>query len=108
MIQSKSLGIQEAIRELKNMSLSKPLRIMFEARLKARRDRAAEDDYIREEGVKQGIEQGIEQSIKHMIQCDQKSGVLPDQTLENLMQYFQLTEERAKTYLKKWSIDSYH
>ena len=102
MIQNKSLGIQEAIRELKQMSLSKPLRMAFEARQKARRDRAAEDEYIREQGMKQGIEQGIEQSIQHLIQCDQKNGVLLSQTRKNLMQYFQLTDDQARVYLEKF------
>ncbi len=92
MIKTKNAGIQEAIRELKTMSLGKRLRMEYEAHLKAVRDRKAEDEYVREEGIRQGKELGMKQgeheaietvvrnalaegmsdeAIKRLTQCDQ-------------------------------------
>ena len=77
-------GIQEAIRELKTMSLGKRLRMEYEAHLKAVRDRKAEDEYVLEEGIRQGEREAIEnvvrnalaegmsdEAIKRLTQCDQ-------------------------------------
>ncbi len=45
----KSEGIMEAISQMKLLNLKKRIRYEYEMRLKAKRDRWAEDDYIREE-----------------------------------------------------------
>lgn len=46
---TKSEGIMEAISQMKLLNLKKRIRYEYEMRLKAKRDRWAEDDYIREE-----------------------------------------------------------
>jgi len=51
MIKTGNAGIQEAIREIKRMSLSKSLRALYEAHLREIRDRNACDDYVRDEGI---------------------------------------------------------
>ena len=45
-----NLGILEAIKEVRIMSLRKNLRLLHEARLKEIRDRDAREDYVRREG----------------------------------------------------------
>lgn len=45
-----SVGLQEAVRELKRMGLTKQLRLIHEERQKAIRDQKAHDAYVREEG----------------------------------------------------------
>lgn len=47
---TKNLGILEAVKEVRIMSLRKTLRLMHEARLKEIRDRDAREDYVRGEG----------------------------------------------------------
>lgn len=63
MIKIKNAGIREAIEELRIMSLARTLRFLYEERLKARRDRWAEDEYVRNEGRAEGRIEGTAQSI---------------------------------------------
>lgn len=57
---TKSEGIREAVRELRIMNLGKRLRYEYRMWLKAKRDRMAEDDYVRDEGIAIGTSKGIE------------------------------------------------
>ncbi len=59
MIETKNPGIQEAIRELKRISLPRLVRSYYEDALKMRRDRWAREEYVRDEGISIGKEQGI-------------------------------------------------
>lgn len=63
MIRTKNPGILEAIREVKTMSLSKRLWMLYEARLKEKRDANAREEYVRNEGIQIGVSQGITQGI---------------------------------------------
>lgn len=56
--ETRNVGILEAIKEVRIMSLGKTLRALREAKLKEIRDRNAREDYVRGEGMKQGLEQG--------------------------------------------------
>lgn len=58
MIGRKSLGLAEAIEALRELSLGRKLRYYLEGRQKARRDRWAEDEYVRDEGIAIGKERG--------------------------------------------------
>lgn len=58
MIGTKNPGIQEAIRVLKRMSLSNPLRLRYEAYLKRVRDEQARELYVRNQGRAEGREEG--------------------------------------------------
>lgn len=49
-----NLGILDAIKEVRIMSLRKNLRLWHEARLKEIRDRDAREDYVRKEGRSEG------------------------------------------------------
>lgn len=62
--QTKNRGVIEAIKEVRIMNLGRMLRMMYEARQKAARDRYAEDYYVREQGREQGIEQGEERASR--------------------------------------------
>ena len=55
MIQTNNPGLLEAIHEVKTMSLSKRMRLRYEAHLKEIRDRNAREEYVREEGRKEGV-----------------------------------------------------
>lgn len=58
---TKNVGIIEAIKEVRIMSLGKTLRALHEAKLKEIRDKNAREDYVRSEGIRQGLELGLEQ-----------------------------------------------
>lgn len=55
---TKNLGILEAIKEVRVMSLRKNLRLIHEARQKEIRDRDAREDYVRKEGWNVGHSEG--------------------------------------------------
>lgn len=67
MIKTRNIGIQEAIRELKTMSLGKRLRMEYEAHLKAIRDRKAEDEYVLEAGIRQGEREAMETVVRNAL-----------------------------------------
>ena len=93
MIQSKSTGINEAIRELRTMSLSKTLRYMYEEHLKAVRDRRAEDEYVRDMGKAEGKAEGRAESI---IQLLMELGDVSDELSAKIM------SEKDLDILKRW------
>lgn len=50
MLKHKSAGLNEAVEAIEVLSLSRSLRWMFNQHLKAKRDRWAEDEYVRDQG----------------------------------------------------------
>ena len=63
MIKTKNEGILEAIRDVRQMSLSKGLKALYDAHLKKVRDQNARDDYVRDEGIAIGQAQGEARGI---------------------------------------------
>lgn len=57
----------------------------------------------REEGLEEGLEKGLEQGIQAFIQDNQEEGIPADRIIEKLKKRFQLSETKAKKYLKKFS-----
>lgn len=57
----------EAVREMKILNLRKRIRYEYKMWLKARRDRWAEDDFIRDEGIAIGEEAKKESVVKNML-----------------------------------------
>ncbi|MCM1263196.1 MAG: Rpn family recombination-promoting nuclease/putative transposase [Butyrivibrio sp.] len=93
MIKSKSVGMNEAIRELKTMSLGKTLRYMYEEHLKAVRDRRAEDEYVRDLGKAEGRAEGIAVSVLQLLS---DLGDLSEELSERIM------SEKDLDTLKRW------
>lgn len=54
MIKTKNAGIREAMEVMRNMSLGRRLRLIHEARLKEKRDRWAQDEYVKDLGRAEG------------------------------------------------------
>lgn len=71
MIQTKSAGLQEAINMVKTMSLSKRMRLRYEAHMKDVRDRRAREDYVREEGHQEGLREGRQEGLREgrLLKC---------------------------------------
>ena len=67
MIKARNKGMMEAIEALKGMSLSKAMRYRREVNLKLRRDRRAEDDYIRHCGREEGKAEGKAEDVLQLL-----------------------------------------
>ncbi len=113
---TKNLGIIEAIKELKEISLTDRLRYEHEMRLKAKRDRQAEDMFVYESGIKAGREDGMkagredgmkigrederEKSIKILVNTLREHGVIDEQIVRSLMEKYGLSKEEAEGKLR--------
>lgn len=98
MIQSKTknLGIIEAIKELKEVSLTDRLRMEHEQRLKAKRDREAEDEFV----YLQGKDEGIKEGIQSFINAFRRNGYTDEQIAAELMTEYKIDREEALRLLR--------
>ena len=93
MIRSTDVGIQTGIEMVKEMSLTKWIRMEIEAREKARRDRLDQLAYARDEGQKEGQER-MNMLYAHLLQ---------DERLEDMKRATEDTEYREHL-MKEYSI----
>ena len=101
MIGAKNAGIREAIGALKEMSLKKSLRYLYEEHLKRMRDRRGEDAYIRNQGKEEGRKEGkiegkIEGKAEAILLLLHEKGDIPKGLSERVM------SERNADVLKDW------
>lgn len=93
---TKNLGIIEAVKELKEISLTDNLRFAHELRLQAKRDREAEDAFVYEQGQKKGREEGIQSLINSMREIK-----ATDEQIRNaLMKEYGISREDAEKRLQ--------
>ena len=92
MIRTRNPGILEAIRELKRMSMSNPVRLWNEAHLKEVRDRRAREAYVRDEGKAEGLTEG-EQRLSELIRR-----LTEDERLEGISLAVEDTAARKRLY----------
>lgn len=101
MIAVKNEGMAEAIRMVKNMSIRKSLRWLYDDYWKAKRDRWAEDDYIRDEGIaigrKEGMAEGMADSILTLLE---NIGDVPVDLREKIV------SRKDKTVLEQWLLSA--
>ncbi len=89
-------GILEAIKEVREMGLSRTLRLIREAKLKEIRDRNARDDYVRNEGRNEGRVQGIaegEARLNRLYEC-----LIADKRLDDLERSVKDKKYRERLY----------
>lgn len=105
MIRTKNEGLIAAIRELRSMSLSRRVRMHYEAHQKEVRDRKMFEKTIRKEsmqqGLQEGLEQGLEQGIRVLIATCAEFGCSREEILLRLQQEFSITEEEALAYCRR-------
>ena len=99
MIRTKNTGLQTAIEQLREISLTGRLRLIHEAKLKEKRDRRAQDDYVRN----QGMEEGREEGIRVLIQTCHKYHVPEEEIILQIEQGFSLTHEEALKYYRQYN-----
>lgn len=92
MIGTKNPGIQEAIRELKRMSMDNLLRLRYEAHLKRMRDERARETYMRNQGKAEGKAEAILQLLetKGAIPEALKNEIQSEKNLSRLDEWFLL------------------
>lgn len=102
MIQSKTknLGIIEAIKELKEVSLTDRLRMEHEQRLKAKRDREAEDEFVYLQGKDEGIKIAEQKGIESFINAFRRNGYTDEQIAAELMTEYKIDREEALRLLR--------
>jgi len=97
---AKNLGIIEAIKELKEISLSDRLRYEHEMRLKAKRDRYAEDQFIRVQAEKEGMEKGMkkatEKGISALVHSMRGINATDEQIINALMTAYGFSQEEVQ------------
>ena len=104
MLSEKSLGLKEAVRELKEMSLTRQMRLLWEERQKEIRDANARESYVRkqgyEDGLERGMKDGLERGRKDGLERGRKDG-LEQGRQQMLMQFLNHggTEEEAEKQL---------
>lgn len=96
-LRTKNPGIIEAVKELKEISLTDRLRYEHEMRLKAKRDRRAEDMFVYESGRKAGREE----SMKILVSTLREHGDTDEQIVRSLMEKYGLSQEEAEGKLSE-------
>ena len=82
MIKRKTIGIEEAMEVVKQMSLRKRLRWEFEQLQKERRDRHAQDEYVREQGRLDGIQEGRQEHALQVYHNCLERGMSEEEAIE--------------------------
>lgn len=76
------------------------LRFAHELRLQAKRDRAAEDEFVyeqgRENGMKAGREEGLQEGMKLLIRSMQRIDATQEQIVNALVEEYGLSREEAE------------
>ena len=97
MIRAENAGIREAVGVIKEMSLRKSLRYLYEEHLKRIRDRRGEDAYIRNQGKEEGkIEGKIEGKAEDILLLLGEVGSVPQEVSD------QIVSEKDPDILKDW------
>lgn len=93
MIKRKGIGMAEAIGALRELSLGRKLRYIFEMRQKAKRDRWAEDEFVRDEGIAIGKAEGKAEDILELLG---DAGSVPDGLRKRIM------DQKDLSVLSRW------
>ena len=93
---TKNVGIIEAIKEVRVMSLGKTLRLLRDAHLKEIRDRNAREDYVRSEGRKEGRSEGRSEGEDRLNRLHGR--LIADKRYEDLERSIQDKEYREQLY----------
>lgn len=97
MIRTKNPGIQEAVRELRRMSMNNPVRLLYEAHLKKVRDERARELYVRNRGKEEGRAEGrAEERAENILELLKMRGPVPDELKKRIR------SEKDISRLKEW------
>ncbi len=72
------------------------LRFAHELRLQAKRDRAAEDEFVYEQGRENGMKAGREEGLKSLIRSMRRIDATQEQIVNALVEEYGLSREEAE------------
>lgn len=98
---TKNKGIIEAVKELKEISLTDNLRFAHELRLQAKRDREAEDEFVYEQGQENGIKIGREEGMKSLINSMRGINATDEQIVNALVKEYGISQKEAESRLRQ-------
>lgn len=98
MISTKNAGILEAMEVMRSMSLGKRLRLIYEAHLKERRDRWAQDEYVKDLGRMEGRAEGLLALINTLKEYCPDSDAIYAKVIRNPI-YADLSRDEFEKYL---------
>jgi len=96
MIAAKNEGMREAVEVVREMGLMRTLRWIYDDYWKAKRDRWAEDEYVRDEGIAIGRAEGKAECVIQLLKNIDMQGEF-SQELEERIRF-----ERDEALLEKW------
>lgn len=98
---TKNKGIIEAVKELKEISLTDNLRFAHELRLQAKRDREAEDEFVYEQGQENGIKIAREEGMKSLINSMRGINATDEQIVNALVKEYGISQKEAESRLRQ-------
>lgn len=104
MLMIKNEGMREAVEVVREMGLIRTLRWAYDDYWKAKRDRWARDEYVRDEGIEIGLErgkaEGKAEDILHLLESKDESGAVPESLVKKIK------AEKAEETLKRWLLSA--
>lgn len=104
MIALKNENMRETVEVVRELGLFRTLRWIYDDYWKAKRDRWAEDEYVRDEGIAIGMErgkaEGKAEAILHLMESLNEGERLPESLVERIR------AERNEDTLKRWLLSA--
>lgn len=104
MIALKNENMRETVEAVRELGLFRTLRWIYDDYWKAKRDRWAEDEYVRDEGIAIGMErgkaEGKAEAILHLLESLNEGERLPESLVERIR------AERNEDTLKRWLLSA--
>lgn len=104
MIALKNENMRETVEVVRELGLFRTLRWIYDDYWKAKRDRWAEDEYVRDEGIAIGMErgkaEGKAEAILHLLESLNEGERLPESLVERIR------AEKNENILKRWLLSA--
>ncbi|MDE7199345.1 MAG: Rpn family recombination-promoting nuclease/putative transposase, partial [Lachnospiraceae bacterium] len=100
MIAIRNESMREAVEAVKELGLFRTLRWIYDDYWKAKRDRWAEDEYVREEGIAIGLKRGKAEDILHLLENMGEREALPESLVKRI------ESQKDEETLKRWLLSA--
>ncbi len=100
MIAIRNESMREAVEAVKELGLFRTLRWIYDDYWKAKRDRWAEDEYVREEGIAIGLKRGKAEDILHLLENMGEREALQESLVKRI------ESQKDEETLKRWLLSA--
>lgn len=100
MIAIKNENMREAVEVVREMGLIRTMRWIYDDYWKAKRDRWARDEYVRDEGIAIGLKKGRVEDILRLLESKEAKEAVTERLAERIR-----SEEDEET-LKRWLLSA--